>query len=188
MDAVSVLHALCRGDPDAVSGHHVDTKRCASPPGSSHPTTPSIPTNASSQNPSAIKTSTPFLIRPLALLITAAIESKFLHPNLRAQWDFLESQLATSPDGGDYLCGANLTGADIMMSFPLGANPSSPTSSPSKKPPLTPPLPGAARSRALFTEKEHPKLCGYVDRLEAMPAWKKAVGKIEEIDEVFERI
>lgn len=67
-----------------------------------------------------IKTSTPFFIRPLALMITGAIESKLLNPNLRTQWDFLESQLATSPDDGEYLCGANLTGADIMMSFPLG--------------------------------------------------------------------
>lgn len=68
----------------------------------------------------AIKTSTPFFLRPLALLLTSALESKFLNPNLRANWDFLESQLATSPNGGDYLCGADLTGADIMMSFPLG--------------------------------------------------------------------
>lgn len=54
-------------------------------------------------------------------MITGAIETKFLTPNLKTQFDFLESQLATSPDEGGYLCGAELTGADIMMSFPLGA-------------------------------------------------------------------
>jgi glutathione S-transferase len=32
---------------------------------------------------------------------------------------FLEEQLATAPNGGSYLCGNKLTGADIMMSFPV---------------------------------------------------------------------
>lgn len=53
-------------------------------------------------------------------MITGAVESKFLHPNLQRQFDFLESQIATSPSGGDFLCGKDLSGADIMMSFPLG--------------------------------------------------------------------
>ncbi|CAF9907682.1 MAG: hypothetical protein ALECFALPRED_003751 [Alectoria fallacina] len=111
-----------------------------------------------------IKTSSPFFLRPLALLITGAVESKFLRPNLASNFDFLEHQLATSPDDGSYLCGANLTGADIMMSFPLGA----------------------AKSRALFTEKEHPKLCAYVDRLEAMDGFRKAVQKIVEVEGSYE--
>ncbi|KAL9068284.1 MAG: hypothetical protein Q9161_006310 [Pseudevernia consocians] len=115
---------------------------------------------------SNIKTSSPFFIRPLALMITGAIESKFLNPNLKTQWDFLESQLATSPDEGEFLCGADLTGADIMMSFPLGAS----------------------KKRALFTEKEHPKLCAYVDRLEAMEGFKKAVQKIVDVEGSYESI
>lgn len=113
-----------------------------------------------------IKTSSPFFIRPLALLITGGIESKFLNPNLKTQFDFLESQLATSPNDGEYLCGADLTGADIMMSFPLGA----------------------AKSRALFTEKEHPKLCAYVDRLEAMEGYKRAVQKIVDVEGSYEAL
>ncbi|KAM0794536.1 hypothetical protein BDR22DRAFT_875415 [Usnea florida] len=115
---------------------------------------------------SAIKTSTPFFLRPLALLLTGAIETKFLNPNLRTQWDFLESQLATSPNGGGFLCGADLTGADIMMSFPLAA----------------------AKLKSLFTEKEHPKLCAYVEKLEAMEAYKKAVQKIVEVEGKYEII
>lgn len=67
-----------------------------------------------------IKTSTPFFLRPFALLITGAVEKMFLNPNLRLQWDFLESQLASAPSGGGYLCGAQMTGADIMMIAPLG--------------------------------------------------------------------
>lgn len=45
---------------------------------------------------------------------------------------------------------------------------------------------GAAKSRALFTEKEHPKLCAYVDRLEAMEGFKKAVEKIVDVEGIFE--
>ena len=52
-------------------------------------------------------------------MITGTIESKFLAPNYKTNFDFLESQIASSPDGGDYLCGRELSGADIMMSFPL---------------------------------------------------------------------
>ncbi|KAF6230729.1 hypothetical protein HO173_011081 [Letharia columbiana] len=115
---------------------------------------------------STIKTSSPFFIRPLALLITGGIESKFLTPNLKAQFDFLESQLATSPDEGEFLCGADLTGADIMMSFPLAA----------------------AKSKGLFTEKEHPKLCAYVDRLEARDGYKKAVQKIVDVEGSYEML
>ena len=45
---------------------------------------------------------------------------------------------------------------------------------------------GAAKSRGLFTEKEHPKLCAYVDRLEAMEGFKKAVQKIVDVDGMYE--
>ncbi|CAD6578230.1 MAG: hypothetical protein ASARMPRED_008650 [Alectoria sarmentosa] len=122
------------------------------------------PRFAPTRETSDIKTSSPFFLRPLALLITGAVESKFLRPNLASNFDFLEHQLATSPDHGSYLCGANLTGADIMMSFPLGA----------------------AKSRALFTATEHPKLCAYVDRLEATEGFRKAVQKIVEVEGSYE--
>ena len=70
-------------------------------------------------------------------MITGGIESKFLEPNYKTQFDFLESQIASSPDGGEYLCGPELTCADILMSFPLGA----------------------ARGRAPgFSQKNYPKL------------------------------
>ena len=84
-----------------------------------------------------IKTNTPFFIKPISNLITGAIESKYLAPNFKTNFDFLESQIASSPDGGEYLCGPELSGADIMMSFPLGA----------------------ARNRVpVFTQENHPKL------------------------------
>lgn len=47
---------------------------------------------------------------------------------------------------------------------------------------------GAAKSRALFTEKEHPKLCAYVDRLEAMEGYKRAVQKIVDVEGSYEAL
>lgn len=70
-------------------------------------------------------------------MIAGGMESKFLVPNYKTQFDFLESQIASSPDGGEYLCGPELTCADILMSFPLG---------------------NARRRVPGFTEKNHPKL------------------------------
>jgi glutathione S-transferase len=43
----------------------------------------------------------------------------FLDPNFKTHFTFLEQQLASSLNNGNYLCGNNLTGADILMSFLL---------------------------------------------------------------------
>jgi len=93
-------------------------------------------------------------------MITGAVESKFLSPNLETQFAFMESQIASSPEGGEYLCGRDLTGADILMGFPLRA----------------------ARGRSTFSEEKHPKLWAYVDRLEAMEGYKRAVQKIIDVE------
>lgn len=107
-----------------------------------------------------MKAQSPFFIKPVVLLITGAVESKFLNPNLKLHFDFLESQIATSPNGGQYLCGTQLTGADILMSFPLGA----------------------AKGRSGFSKEKHPKLWAYVDRMEALDGYKKAVQKIVDVE------
>jgi glutathione S-transferase len=63
----------------------------------------------------------PFLIKPITHAIVGKITSLFLAPNFKTRYTFLEDQLKTSPDGGEFLCGKNLTAADILMSFPLEA-------------------------------------------------------------------
>ena len=93
-------------------------------------------------------------------MICGSVESKFLHPNIKNHLDFLEEQIATSPDGGDYMCGKQLTGADFLLSFPLGA----------------------ARGRTSFSKESQPKLWAYVERLEALDGYKRAVQKIVDID------
>ncbi len=88
----------------------------------------------------------------------------FLEPNFRTQFNFLESQIASSPNEGQYLCGTELTGADIMMSFPLGA----------------------AKGRAGFAKEKHPKLWTYIEMVESREAYKKAVQKIIDVEGYYD--
>lgn len=90
------------------------------------------------------------------------LQTGFLDDNFLTAFTFLEDQVKTS--GGSYLCGAHLTGADIIMSYPLIA----------------------AKGRAGLTKEKYPKLCEYVDRLEKEPAYIKAVDKIVEIEGKYE--
>lgn len=87
----------------------------------------------------------------------------FLTPNFKTHFGFLESQLATSPNGGKYLCGKELTGADILMSFPLIAS----------------------KGRVGLTKEAYPKLWAYVDCLEGHDGYKKAVQKIIDVEGEF---
>lgn len=98
----------------------------------------------------------PFIVRPLTRTIANQVDKQFLNQEFRKQWDFLESQLSSS--GGDYLCGSQLTGADIMMIYPLQ---------------------GSLQGK-LLDKASYPKIAAYVARLEGLKAWKKAVEVVEE--------
>jgi len=104
----------------------------------------------------------PFFIKPITSTIAGKINSQFLDPNFKTHFTFLESQVTTS--GGKYLCGPNLTGADILMSYPLIAG----------------------KGRAGLTKEAYPKLYEYTERLENEPGYKKAIEKIIEIEGKFE--
>ncbi|KAF4627262.1 hypothetical protein G7Y89_g10898 [Cudoniella acicularis] len=106
----------------------------------------------------------PFFIKPITSRIAGAVGSAYLEPNFKTHFTFLESQLASSPSGGKYLCGTQLTGADILMSYPLIAG----------------------KGRAGLTKESYPKLSEYVERLENEPGYVKAVEKIVEIEGKFE--
>lgn len=106
----------------------------------------------------------PFFIKPVTNGVSNKIMTNFLEPSYKTHFTFLESQITTSPEGGSYLCGPRLTGADILLSFPLIA----------------------ARGRAGLTEESYPKLFAYVGRLEEEAGYKKAAEKIIEIDGKFE--
>ena len=100
----------------------------------------------------------------MVLLVTGAVESKFLHVELNKHFDFLESQIASSPNNGEYLCGTQLTAADIFMSFPISA----------------------AKGRSSFSKERHPKLWAYVERIQELEGYKKAVQKIIDVEGHFD--
>lgn len=104
------------------------------------------------------KASVPFFIKPITRGIADRVDNAFLNENFKTQFDFLEQQLATSPQKGDFFCGPNLTGADIMMIFPLEAG----------------------SRRAGITPQKYPKLAAFVERIHAREAYQRAVKKVEE--------
>ncbi|TAQ87119.1 hypothetical protein B7494_g4586 [Chlorociboria aeruginascens] len=106
----------------------------------------------------------PFFIKPITSSIASKINTAFLDPNFATHFSFLESQLSTSPEEGKYLCGPNLTAADILLSFPLMA----------------------AKSRTGLTKEKYPLLWGYTERLEGENGYKKAMEKIVAIEGKFE--
>jgi glutathione S-transferase len=100
----------------------------------------------------------PWIVRPISKAIASQVEAAFLTPNLSTHYKFLESQMTTSPDNGQFICGPKLTGADIMMIFPLEG----------------------ARGGAGMTPDKYPKMDAYVTRLQERDAYKRAIAKAEE--------
>ncbi|KAK3358482.1 glutathione S-transferase-like protein [Lasiosphaeria ovina] len=111
----------------------------------------------------------PFFVRPVTGFVADKVLWGFVYPNVFRHLAFLESQLATAPDGGPYLCGAHLTAADIMLGFPL------------------------SRARGAFADLDmgggrgkvrdsFPKLWAYVDRLMAEPGLKRSLARMEEAE------
>ena len=92
----------------------------------------------------------PFFIKPIAKAISQKVMGVMVWPNLKRQFDFIEAELGRST----WLAGDALTGADIMMSFPLEA----------------------AKQRAGL-DASHPKMLDFVQRVHARPAYKRALNK-----------
>ncbi|KAI9701127.1 MAG: hypothetical protein M1836_001796 [Candelina mexicana] len=102
----------------------------------------------------------PFFIKPITGMIAGRIETMYLNQSFQTHFEFLESQMASSPNGGDYLCGTELTGADILMSFPLES----------------------AQGLAGLTADKYPKLCAYLVKIHERDAYKRAVQKIIDVE------
>ena len=90
----------------------------------------------------------PFLIRPVARGISKTVMDLMVHPNLTRQLDFMEAELGRST----WFAGDALTGADIMMSFPLEA---------------------AAKRAGL--DASRPRLMAFLQRIHARPAYQQAL-------------
>ena len=91
------------------------------------------------------------------------LSTLFLGPNFKTHYAFLEEQLKTSPDNGQYLCGKDLTAADILMSFPLEAG----------------------QGRSGMSRESNPLVWAYIDRLHEHESYKRSVKKIEAVEGSF---
>ena len=119
--------------------------------------------NLRTETMTEIRNNAPFFVRPITNAVAGNIESTFVHPNLKDNWEFLEGQLATSPNNGKYLCGKDITAADLLLSFPVDAS--------STQPSLT-----------TLTKEKYPRLFDYVASMKTREAYKRAVQKIIDID------
>ncbi len=90
----------------------------------------------------------PFFVKPIARGISNKVMDLMVRPNLARQLDFMEAELGRSL----WFAGAEMTGADIMMSFPLEA---------------------AAQRAGLNASR--PKLMAFLKRIHARPAYKAAL-------------
>jgi glutathione S-transferase len=90
----------------------------------------------------------PFFARPIAKKLTRGVRDGYLDHTIAALFAHLDAELQKS----EFLAGADLTGADIMMSFPAEA----------------------AMQRAPAALKTA-RLKSYVERLQARPAYKRAL-------------
>jgi len=92
----------------------------------------------------------PWAMRPVARMISAGADKTLLGPQISNHFAFLESELS----GRDWFAGANFSAADIQMSFPIEA----------------------AAARAALGERL-PRLKAFVERIQARPAYKRALEK-----------
>ncbi|KAF9892656.1 hypothetical protein FE257_001058 [Aspergillus nanangensis] len=104
-----------------------------------------------------LRTSRVFLlVRPLAKAIAWQLDQQYVKPSLSDHLSFLNNQVVTS-DGG-FLCGENLTGADIMMAFPLEV----------------------LKARGNLEPQTYPELTTYLERLQQRDAYRRAAQKISD--------
>lgn len=92
----------------------------------------------------------PFFIRPIAKGIAGKAKAGFVTPNIRTHLDFMEGELGKS----EWFAGAEFTGADIQMSFPVEA----------------------ARARGGLDDSR-PRLMAWLARIHARPAYQQALAR-----------
>ena len=94
------------------------------------------------------KAKMPFFAKPIAKGIASKAKAAFIMPNITNHLNFLEGELGKS----EWFAGADFTGADIQMSFPVEA----------------------ALARGGLDAKR-PKLMAYLERIHARPAYQRAL-------------
>ncbi len=95
----------------------------------------------------ALPNRAPGLLKGLVKSIASKAQQGFVDPQLKAHVDYWEAELAKS----EWFAGGEMTGADIMMSFPLEA--------------------GSARAGAA----SRPHVKAFLDKIHARPAYQRAL-------------
>ena len=90
----------------------------------------------------------PFFVKPIARAISGKVKRTFIQPQLKTHLDYMEAELGKT----EWFAGREFTAADIQLSFPLEA----------------------ARSRAGL-DASRPKLFGFLERIHARPAYRRAL-------------
>jgi glutathione S-transferase len=90
----------------------------------------------------------PFFARPIARGIADNVLKSFVAPNVKAQLDYIEGELAARP----WFAGERFSAADIQMSFPLEA----------------------AKARRLF-DATRPRALAWLEKIHARPAYQHAL-------------
>lgn len=116
--------------------------------------------------PLEMKAGAPFFVRPLVNMIADRVMSIFVIPTLRKHLNFLEQQLSTS--AGDYLCGKDLTAADILVSYGVIA--------------FDPRVDSFMTFEEGSWRAAYPKTAAYVDKLKNEEGYKKTQEKVKEIE------
>ncbi len=90
----------------------------------------------------------PFFAKPIAKAISGKTKAALITPNISTHLDYLEAELGKST----WFAGDEFSAADVQLSFPIEA--------------------AAARGGL---DASRPKLMGYLKRIHARPAYKKAI-------------
>jgi len=92
----------------------------------------------------------PFFAKPIAKKIANKIMQSFVSPNVKNHLSYLENELSAT----GWFAGEEMTGADIMMSFPL-----------------------EGASARVDMKNKYPNIRAFLDKIHALPNYQKALEK-----------
>jgi glutathione S-transferase len=98
---------------------------------------------------SVLPSKVPFIIRPIAKAIAGGVSDNFVKPQVKTHYEYIESELAKAP----FLLGAELSAADIQMSYPLVV------------------------SATRLDMKAYPCILAFVETIKARDAYRRAIEK-----------
>ncbi|KAK6525013.1 hypothetical protein TWF281_011903 [Arthrobotrys megalospora] len=100
----------------------------------------------------------PFFIKPITGRIADQLSKPYITPNLVSNYDYLENLLKDQP----FFAGNELSGADILLSFPVES--------------------AAGRVGGWFNKGKYPNLFAWMDGIKERPAYKQAYDRIEKVE------